>query len=88
MWKKIRTATSAGRKACNTMGRRIRIILNGFPETVPENTTISDLIDRFEENDGDLIVEHNGQFVYPQKYAVVTASEGDRVEFINPNFGG
>jgi len=66
----------------------IRIILNGFPEKVPENITISDLINRFGENDGDLIVEHNGKFVYPQKYAAVTASEGDRIEFINPNFWG
>jgi len=70
------------------MDRMIRIILNGFPEKVPENITISDLINRFGENDADLIVEHNGQFVYPQKYAAVTASEGDRFEFINPNFGG
>ena len=70
------------------MGRKIRITLNGFSEMVPENITISDLIDRFEENDADLIVEHNGQFVYPQKYSTTVASEGDRVEFINPNFGG
>ena len=79
---------SAVLKAINGMNRAIRIILNGFPEKVPENITISDLINRFEENDGDLIVEHNGRFVYPQKYSTVVASEGDRFEFINPNFGG
>ena len=66
----------------------IKIFLNGFPEMVPEGITITELIHRFEEKDGDLIVERNGRFVYPQKYQVIAASEGDRIEFINPNFGG
>lgn len=70
------------------MGREIEIIVNGFKEKVPENATISFLIARFEEDDVHLIVERNGRFVYPQSYSSITVSEGDRVEFINPNFGG
>jgi len=33
-------------------------------------------------------VEHNNQFVFVQEYASRTVSRGDRIEFINPNFGG
>jgi len=70
------------------MSREIRIIVNGFKEEVTENSTISQLITRFKEDDAHLIVEHNGRFVYPQKYAMTKVVEGDRIEFINPNFGG
>ncbi|MDM8549833.1 MoaD/ThiS family protein [Desulfobacterales bacterium HSG2] len=64
------------------------IIVNGFKEKVPVNSSISFLIAHFKEGDADLIVEHNGRFVYPDKYSAVVVSEGDSVEFINPNFGG
>ncbi len=70
------------------MDSAIRIIVNGFPETVPDNIAISQLIDRFNEGDTDLIVEHNGRFIYPDFYMTTRVSPGDRVEFINPNFGG
>ncbi len=66
----------------------IRINLNGFIEQVPPSTTLADLIDRFQELDRDLIVEHNGRFVFPQDYAAIRLSADDIVEFINPNFGG
>lgn len=45
-------------------------------------------IDLFQEMDRDLIVEHNGRFVFPQDYAVIQVAPSDRVEFIHPNFGG
>lgn len=70
------------------MGAEIEIIINGLTEKVPKNATISLLIALFEENDAHLIVERNGQFVYPQKYSSTIVSEGDRIEFINPSFGG
>ncbi|MFZ0240161.1 MAG: sulfur carrier protein ThiS [Desulfobacterales bacterium] len=66
----------------------IRITVNGFDEEVPPLTTLADLIDRFQELDRDLIVEHNGRFVFPQNYATTRLSADDKVEFINPNFGG
>lgn len=66
----------------------MNIIINGFRENVPEGATISFLITHFKEGDSDLIVEHNGHFVYPQTYDTETLSEGDQIEFINPNFGG
>jgi thiamine biosynthesis protein ThiS len=70
------------------MSATIQIIVNGFQEEVPKNVTLADLIDHFQERDTHLIVEHNGKFVYPDQYEKVVVSEGDRVEFINPSFGG
>ncbi len=70
------------------MNKDICIIVNEFEEKVPENSSISFLIEHFKEEDADLIVEHNGRFVYPDKYSTAVVSEGDRIEFINPNFGG
>ena len=70
------------------MNQTIRIVVNGFPETVPENATVADLLEHFQEGDKDLIVERNGRFVFAQTYASTTVAEGDRLEFINPDFGG
>jgi thiamine biosynthesis protein ThiS len=70
------------------MNDTMEITVNGHKETVPASSTLSALIHHFKEYDGDLIVEHNGRFVYPRKYAEVTLADGDIIEFINPNIGG
>ena len=70
------------------MGEQIEIIINGFEEKVPADITILDLIEQFKEYDVHMIVEYNGQFIYPKEYGTTVVSEGDRVEFINPDFGG
>ncbi len=66
----------------------IQIIVNGMVETVPADSLVGDMIKRFGEKDPHLIVEHNGRFVFPQEYHTRSVSSGDRLEFINPNFGG
>jgi thiamine biosynthesis protein ThiS len=68
--------------------RATQITVNGLKETVPAQSTIASLIALFGEDDCHLIVEHNGRFVYPQKYGEIRLRDGDRIEFINPNFGG
>ncbi|HDG98578.1 MAG TPA: sulfur carrier protein ThiS [Desulfobacterales bacterium] len=70
------------------MREMILIELNGFKEKVPSGLTIAELIKRFEEADTHLIAEHNGRFVYPKDYSSVIVKDGDRIEFINPSFGG
>lgn len=70
------------------MGTMISVTVNGFAEKVPEGATLAFLIEYFKELDPDLIVEHNGRFVFPGQYATTMVSENDRVEFINPNIGG
>jgi thiamine biosynthesis protein ThiS len=66
----------------------IQITINGLVEEVPPSATLADLIECFQEMDPDLIVEHNGRFVFPQNYSSIQVSANDRVEFIHPNFGG
>jgi thiamine biosynthesis protein ThiS len=68
--------------------RSIQIVVNGLNESVPGDSTIASLIAQFGEDDSHLIVEYNGRFVYPQKYGEILVRDGDRLEFINPNFGG
>jgi sulfur carrier protein len=70
------------------MAGTIQIEVNGFQESVPENATISQLISLLKEQDVHLVVELNGRFVYPQQYEKTNVSQGDTVEFINPDFGG
>ncbi len=70
------------------MARTIHITVNGMSEEVPEDATLSFLIEHFHEADPALIVEHNGQYVYAQQYGTIRVSENDRVEFIHPDFGG
>jgi thiamine biosynthesis protein ThiS len=70
------------------MNGLIRITVNGLSEDVLSSATLADLIDLFQEMDRDLIVEHNGRFVFPQDYAAIPVAPSDRVEFIHPNFGG
>jgi thiamine biosynthesis protein ThiS len=66
----------------------IEITVNDRSEQVPVHSSIEDLIRRFGENDPHLIVELNGRFVYPREYASTTLTDNDRLELINPNFGG
>lgn len=70
------------------MKETIEISVDGMPEIVPSGISIAELIKRFGEEDPHLIVEHNNQFVFVQEYVTRTVSSGDRIEFINPDFGG
>jgi sulfur carrier protein len=70
------------------MPAEIEIELNGFPEKIPSPCSLSQLIESHGDGDVHLIVELNGRFVYPHDYSGKILSDGDRVEFINPNFGG
>jgi thiamine biosynthesis protein ThiS len=70
------------------MNNSIEVIINGFPEKILDGTTIADLIRHFQEGDIDLMVELNHRFVYPRNYNDTILSNGDQIEFINPNFGG
>jgi thiamine biosynthesis protein ThiS len=66
----------------------IEIVFNGFKQTLPAPFTIADLIEITEERDGGLIVEHNNRYVFKQDYGDTFLAQGDKVEFINPDFGG
>jgi len=65
-----------------------QILLNGLSEDLDEALSVAALIARTKEQDVHLIVEVNGRYVYPRDYDNTIVQDGDRVEFINPNFGG
>ncbi|MDD3847550.1 MAG: sulfur carrier protein ThiS [Syntrophorhabdaceae bacterium] len=66
----------------------MEILYNGVWEEVLADTTVSDLVIKANEKDSGLIVEVNNRFIFPGDYGKTSLSEGDRVEFINPDFGG
>ena len=68
--------------------KKIKIIVNGLEEVVPERSSINDLITLFDEEDVHLIVELNGRFIYSEDYTHQRVKEGDSLEFIHPNIGG
>ena len=68
--------------------KEIRVTINGAEEQVPMAATLSSLLKQFFKDEIHLIVELNGRCVYPEKYDTTTLSAGDKIEFINPNFGG
>ena len=68
--------------------KKIKIIVNGLEEVVPERSSITDLITFFNEEDVHLIVELNGRFIYSEDYTHQRVKEGDCLEFIHPNIGG
>ncbi len=71
-----------------TVMESVKITLNGMQEKVPPGTTVADLIEQAGENDKNLIVERNNRFVHPHTYPSTIVGEGDRIELINPDFGG
>jgi sulfur carrier protein ThiS len=49
---------------------------------------VEEAIRHWDENDLNLIVELNHRFVHPDTYGSIRLREGDRLELINPAFGG
>ncbi len=66
----------------------IELIVDGFPDRVPVGTSLAQLIARHRAQHKDLVVELDGHFVYPGEYEDTFPSQGARVEFIHPAFGG
>ncbi|MCX8109652.1 MAG: MoaD/ThiS family protein [Syntrophorhabdaceae bacterium] len=68
--------------------KEIEVVINGIKELVPEDITIAGLIELYNEKDIGLIVEQNNRYVFPQRYGSTIVKHGDKIEFINPDFGG
>jgi len=66
----------------------MRIILNGFQEELPENSTVSSVISSNQEFEIHMIVELNHRFIHQKDYETTVLSEGDVLELIHPAFGG
>jgi thiamine biosynthesis protein ThiS len=70
------------------MADDIGIILDGFPEQVPQGLTLQDLIALKSAQHKDLVVELEGRFVYPRDYSSIYLQPGARVELLYLAFGG
>lgn len=66
----------------------MRVRINGFFETLPEGTTVMDVIISHQEYDVHMIVELNHRFLHRKDYETTYLQEGDELELIHPAFGG
>lgn len=66
----------------------MRVIINGFNESIPEKTSIADVIQANQEYEIHMIVELNHRFVYQKDFEATRLKEGDVLELIHPAFGG
>lgn len=70
------------------MPQEIEIILNGLKTTVLQGISVTQLLSLVNELDAQVIVECNGKFIFPQEYESKIIENGDKIELINPDFGG
>jgi thiamine biosynthesis protein ThiS len=66
----------------------MRVIINGFKESLPERTSIAEVIHSNREFEIHMIVELNHRFVHQKDYESTYLAEGDTLELIHPAFGG
>lgn len=70
------------------MADEISIILDGFPEQVPQGLTLHELIALKCAQHKDLVVEIEGRFIHARDYGSTSLQPGDRVELLYLAFGG
>ena len=66
----------------------MQVIINGFKESVPDGSSISDVIESGQEYEIHMIVELNHRFIPQREFDRVQLQEGDILELIHPAFGG
>jgi thiamine biosynthesis protein ThiS len=66
----------------------MRVIINGFKESIPEKASIAEVIHSRREFEIHMIVELNHRFIHQKDYETTYLSEGDVLELIHPAFGG
>ena len=66
----------------------IQITVNGVEEFVPGGLTIESLVALLKEKTPHLLVEHNGQYIFAERWSSIGIESGDRLELIQPCFGG
>ncbi|MBF0582825.1 MAG: sulfur carrier protein ThiS [Magnetococcales bacterium] len=66
----------------------IQIIINGEPMAVPQNSTISQLLEQLKLDPTRVAVEHNLQVAQRTRFAETELSDGDRLEVVHFIGGG
>lgn len=66
----------------------MRITFNGEQLTVPDGSTIADLLDQQELSGKGLAVAVDGAVAVPSQWATTTIAEGAEIEVLRPMQGG
>jgi len=66
----------------------MRVMLNGEPQTFPDDLTVADLIVRLGLNQRRVAIEVNRQIIARATYAACTITENDEVEIVHFVGGG
>jgi thiamine biosynthesis protein ThiS len=66
----------------------MQVLVNGFRESFPEGSSISDVIVSCQEYEIHMIVELNHRFIPQNEFDRIQLQEGDILELIHPAFGG
>lgn len=66
----------------------MKLIVDGFPEELPDGWTLAQLIESRREDTVHMIAEINHRYVHRRDYPTTVLTEGDVVEIIHPDFGG
>lgn len=66
----------------------MNIIVNGTPHTLPDELTITTLLENFQLDPTTLVVEHNLTIIPRERFDSLTLSDGDKVELIRFVGGG
>ena len=66
----------------------MRLTINGLQRDIPEPVTLRQLIEAEGDTVDAVLVEVNGALVSRRDYESHALAEGDRIEIIQPAFGG
>jgi thiamine biosynthesis protein ThiS len=66
----------------------MRIIVNGNEKQVKDHTSIAALLKMIGVNPEQVVTEHNGHIISPERYGEVHLNEGDTIELIQFVGGG
>ena len=70
------------------MTTHCQILLNGDTQTVPQNTSVSDLLNRLSLANKRVAVEINGDIVPRSQHATHQIADGDNIEVVVAVGGG
>lgn len=68
--------------------RTIAIVLNGEPRSMPDGSTLLDLLERLDLDPRTVVVEHNRRIVRREGLGGVRIASGDAVELVHFVGGG
>ncbi len=66
----------------------MRILVNGNEQQMTDHTNIAALLEMVGVNPEQVVTEHNGDIISPERYGAIHLNEGDTIELIQFVGGG